>query len=196
MDRGIGYLRQSQRADGSWPDTRHDMRGGDTALATLALLTAGVPPTDRSAAAGLRALRTLNSSKTYVVGLQTMALAMGEPQRDKRRITELADRIAKGQYSRGRWQGMWGYDLRRPRRADNSNTQFALLGLKAAADVGVKISQRVWKRSLNHWTTNQGRNGGWGYTGRGDRGIKRNLAAVTVNRDFRVGAAGRCTARR
>ena len=169
MGRGIEHLRRSQLPGGSWSGLAA-YHGGTTALATLALLTAGLPPTDRTVAAGLRGLRTLNSGKTYVISLQIMALAMGEPERDKRRIRELAKRLAGGQFQHGRYMGMWGYDVNRRGRADNSNTQFALLGLKAAGDAGVKVPQGVWKQSLKHWITNQNRDGGWGYGSGGAHG--------------------------
>ena len=164
IDKAITYLRRCQMPNGGWADFGA-YQGGTTALVTLALLTAGVPANDRTVGAGLRLLRTLNSSRTYVISLQIMALATGNPKRDRRRIRELATRLAKGQHRRGRYTGMWGYTLDRGGRADNSNSQFALLGLKAAADVGVKVNQKVWQRALKHWTSNQSRGGGWGYGG-------------------------------
>ena len=46
-EKAIGYLKQQQKPDGSWDEGTtgvvFDMRGGVTALATLALLEAGVP---------------------------------------------------------------------------------------------------------------------------------------------------------
>ena len=165
IQRAIAHLRRAQRPNGGWADLGA-YQGGTTALVTLALLTAGLPPDDRTVADGLRILRTLNSTRTYVVALQLMALAKGDPKRDKRRIGELAVRLANGQHSRGRYMGMWGYTVGRGGRrgrADNSNTQFALLGLRAAVDVGVHIDQRVWQRGLKHWISNQTRDGGWGY---------------------------------
>ena len=167
MDRGVNYLRGQQRPGGNWPDIGA-YTGGTTALATLALLTAGVPTNNPTVAAGLRALRALRSSKTYVVSLQVMALAMGEPGRDKRRIRELAELIASGHRGGRSRGGVWSYDLGRAGGGDNSNTQFALLGLKAAADAGVRIDDKVWRGCLQHWNRCQNRDGGWGYTRKGN----------------------------
>ena len=43
------------------------------------------------------------------------------------------------------WPGSWSYSeskLRRP--GDNSNTQYALLGLHAAGEVGIPVKPTVW----------------------------------------------------
>src|SRR6266446_3573723 len=41
---GVRYLKQEQRADGSWQDVHNETRTGATSLVTLALLTAGETP--------------------------------------------------------------------------------------------------------------------------------------------------------
>ena len=50
---GVRFLKQQQRADGSWPDVDNEAHTGTTSLVTLALLTAGEPadsPDDRAGA--------------------------------------------------------------------------------------------------------------------------------------------------
>ena len=55
---GIRYLRSVQRGDGSWPEfSSPRYRTGTTSLATLALLTAGVPPDDPTVEQALAALQ-------------------------------------------------------------------------------------------------------------------------------------------
>ena len=48
-------------------------------------------------------------------------------------------------------------------KGDISNTQFALLGLKAAADAGIGLPKSTWEASLRYFLKIQNRDGGWGY---------------------------------
>jgi len=65
--------------------------------------------------------------------------------------------------------GAWGYKMNDSGPYDNSNTQFALLGLRAAQNVkndqtcpDLDIPREVWQRALAHFVKSQ-INGGWGY---------------------------------
>jgi hypothetical protein len=55
----------------------------------------------------------------------------------------------------------WG---RRRQTSDHSCTQFALLGLRAAHDVGIPIPEDTWKAAEKYLVDTQGKDGGWGYT--------------------------------
>ena len=44
IKRGVRFLKDQQRADGSWFDVDNDAQTGTTSLVVLALLTAGEPP--------------------------------------------------------------------------------------------------------------------------------------------------------
>ena len=50
-----------------------------------------------------------------------------------------------------------------PNVGDNSNTQFALLGLYEAERAGVPINDKVWRLALEHWKNSQNVDGSWGY---------------------------------
>lgn len=54
---------------------------------------------------------------------------------------------------------------------DISNTQFALMGLKACHDARVRIPSKTWKKALGYLRKYQQKDGGWGYVyaGRQDR---------------------------
>ena len=43
------------------------------------------------------------------------------------------------------WPGSWTYNEFKTQPGDNSNTQYALLGLNAATEVGVPVNPEVWK---------------------------------------------------
>ncbi len=50
---------------------------------------------------------------------------------------------------------------------DNSNTQYALLGLASAMRGGIKLPPETWKRALAAQRKGQSDEGGWGYNGGG-----------------------------
>jgi hypothetical protein len=50
---------------------------------------------------------------------------------------------------------------------DNSVTQYAVLGLHAAAREGVEVPAETWKRVLNLYKSRQDKDGGWGYVNAG-----------------------------
>ena len=54
--------------------------------------------------------------------------------------------------------------MKRNRFGDNSNTQYALLGLQAGSDLGVPIDPSVWELARSYWEHCQQRDGSWAYT--------------------------------
>jgi hypothetical protein len=140
-------------------------KGGNSALAVLALINAGVPVNDPVVQKGLKYIDSVENERTYVVSLKAQAYAAaGRGPRDKH-LAATAKWLIKTQLN----NGMWGYGMRRGRafgRGDNSNTQFALLGLHEAAKAGVDVPKQVWVRSRKHFLNTQNRDGGWGYSGR------------------------------
>jgi hypothetical protein len=164
VQRGVDYLKSRQRRDGSWPGYEN-YPGGTTALVTLALLSCDVPTDDPRIALALAHLRRIEPSQTYVVALQTMVFAEATPKADAPLIRRNV-RWLIGASNAGRWSytaGGVGF-------ADNSNTQFALLGLWAAAEAGFEIPERFWDVCRNHWIGAQSEIGSWDYAGRGARG--------------------------
>lgn len=152
IDKGIAALKRMEAGNGHWEgqDTTGkllsyaaDQNGGTTALATLALLTAGVPPEDKAVQRALEYLRNLELKRTYVVSLTTMAFVEARQPRDLERIQRNAAWLfEKAVYSGGKLKG-WGYPHESP-FVDGSNTQYALLGLYAAKQAGVKIDDDKW----------------------------------------------------
>lgn len=160
IDGGVRYLKSRQnRTTGNWEgivlNFFVNMEGGTTALATLALLNAGLTEKDESVRKALDYLRTLPPSKTYVVGLQNLALAEARQPKDLPIIQRNADWLvdqAIGLKS-GKLEG-WSYPSG-GNLGDGSNTQYALLGLYAAKQAGAKVEDRVWRAILEHYTRTQ-----------------------------------------
>ena len=99
--RGVKFLKDRQRADGSWPDARPERADGCTSLVALALLTAGErvdsPPIQR-ALVFLRGFGPQQLNSTYAIGLQTMVFAAAEPERDRARIVANVEWLERAQH--------------------------------------------------------------------------------------------------
>jgi hypothetical protein len=178
VDRGRDFLLRQQQGDGSWPEGSHP-RGGVSSLVMLALLESGVKPNHPAIDQGLKYLRTIRpagsklqpGANTYVVSLQTMVFCLARPQEDLGRIKENVAWLEEAQIKSGEAAGMWDYGISKL-RGDNSCTQFALLGLREAAELEprelrVKVDPDVWRRVREHFGGTQGDDGGWGYQGPG-----------------------------
>jgi RNA polymerase sigma factor (sigma-70 family) len=168
---GVSFLNARQHADGSWADLAKDSKTGVTSLVTLALFAAGEQPESPSIRKSLEFLRRFGPDdldSTYAIALQTMVFAAAEPERDRSRILANVKWLERAQFTPGenpRWTGSWTYtQLKRARPGDNSNTQFALLGLAAASEAGVPIDRSVWERARSYWETSQHKDGSWSYT--------------------------------
>ena len=141
---------------------------GPSALATLAVLKAGVPGDHPRIEKAFAYLRQLPLQKTYSVAILLMALdARYGPATDtfakeetdryghRKEITPCEAGISKEDLA---WmkegvkflvQHQQGGNWRYPQGGfDLSNTQYALLGLKAASRCGVEIPRRVWMDAL------------------------------------------------
>jgi uncharacterized protein DUF4159 len=168
---GVRFLKQQQRDDGSWADAEAEAKSGTTSLVTLALLTAGEKPDSPAVRKSLELLRKLGPDdlrSTYAIGLQTMVFAAAEPDRDQLRIAANVEWLERAQIRPGDavfWPGSWSYsDSKRAKPGDNSNTQYALLGLHAASEAGVPVKPEVWALARAYWERCQKNDGSWAYT--------------------------------
>lgn len=167
---GVRFLRDQQRGDGSWADVENDARTGTTSLVALALLTAGEPADSPAIARALDFLRNFAPDQlrnTYAVSLQTMVFAAATPERDQLRIVANVGWLERAQIRPGdgiNWVGSWSYNEFKKQRGDGSNTQYALLGLNAASEVGVPVRPEVWVLARQFWEQFQRNDGGWIYT--------------------------------
>ncbi|SIO60953.1 A-macroglobulin complement component [Singulisphaera sp. GP187] len=167
---GVRFLKQEQRGDGSWSDVDNDAHTGSTSLVTLALLTAGEPTNSLTIRRALGYLRNFGPDElksTYAVALQTMVFAAAEPERDQLKLVANVEWLTRAQIrpaDRVNWPGSWTYSVIKNRHGDNSNSQYALLGLHAANEVGIPVRPDVWTLARSYWENCQHRDGGWAYT--------------------------------
>jgi hypothetical protein len=170
----VQYLLGNQGANGGWSYAGYEE--GSTALAGLALLESGVKPTDPAIQRAAQLVRTrANSvSQTYSLALMIFFLDRLGDRRDAALITTLGTRLRNGQSSQGGWSYMCplGQDSRNGALpllgavaglgGDNSNTQFAILGLWVARRHGVDVKQAL-ERTDKYFRDSQSRDGGWNY---------------------------------
>jgi hypothetical protein len=131
---------------------------GYTVLCVMALLNAGVSRDDPKVADAIKRIyreaefASNQYQGTYQCGLVNMLLAMlKEPGPGPRR---LAERMALNLRNFQDVNGGWG---------DYSRTQFGLLGLKAARDLGIEVPPDVFKRAKKFLEQGQNKDGSWGY---------------------------------
>src|SRR5688572_6498022 len=172
IEKGLEALRGLQR-----PSGRFDWFGqaphGTTALALYTFIASGVSVEDPVVAKTLDWL--LNNPPmwtrrgdydTYEFSLVAVALSYAIPHlqqggsrtRAQAMLQKAADWLMAAQ-AKG---GGWSYSTKNEQH-DHSNSQFGILGLRAAANAGIKIKKDVWEREVNHYKTSQLRDGGWGY---------------------------------
>jgi hypothetical protein len=165
IEAGRRFLQQQEKGRGEWERGLYAgaKPGGCTALALLALLNSGVKPDDPIIQRGLGYLRQVEPRDTYVVGLQTMVFNEVGDARDLPRIQRNVDWLIEARImaADGRLRG-WGYTPD-TRVTDNSNSQYALLGLHSGKQAGAKIATDVWESILHYYSGTQEGDGGWVY---------------------------------
>ena len=176
IDKGVSYLKKNQSKDGDWEafvlNVVGGQKGGPTGLATLALLTAGLTEKDPAVAKAVNWMRKLDADKTYVKALQTMVLAEARNKADLPQIQKNVEWFEEKVIRReGKLTG-WSYPMNQV--ADNSNTQYAILGLYAAKTAGAKVSDQMWHDIKDYYTRTQrpdpdnAKAGYWTYHNAGD----------------------------
>jgi hypothetical protein len=167
IDKGVRYLkdRLEDRGNGEWNwenssgTLASNFPGGQSAIAFLALLTAGVKPDDPKLQKALPYIRGLGapggeSQKVYVTGIQTMILAEMNQPRDFEQIQKNVDWLIQARVMSGGKLMGWGY-VSRGSTPDNSNTQYALLGLWSGRQAGAKIPKEVWQQIQDFYINTQ-----------------------------------------
>ncbi|MDI6885189.1 MAG: VWA domain-containing protein [archaeon] len=182
IDDGLAYLRNTQNWDGSWGSY---YRVGTTSLAVLSFLGHGISETDPDVRAGIDYILTRvqadgsiydnDNTKTYETSLAITALARTNNPAYATVIDNAKDWLVSSQWDEScLWESVnkdnWyygGFGYGTHTRPDLSNTQFALVALKAAGlsegdetwDKAIIFLQRCQNRQASNdqsWTGNDG----------------------------------------
>ncbi len=198
------------------PSDPRDFHAGRAALALLTLLKAEVPPKDPLVRKCLGYLRTQPVLNTYSLGIACMALEAlyappGERQElvqglidhpyprkpspaDKALLKKWTDRLLSFVDPRvdkaylARWRYIGEKDW------DNSNTQYAVLGLHSAVLCGIHVPLSVFNGVTAHFIAQQDKTGPW-WTVPRIVTYKELALARRSGRAYASGSAGRIRAR-
>lgn len=168
IERGVDWLLSTQALDGSWRGYSPKHPTGVTALCVYTLLKCGLPADHQAVERGIAFVRSSPLERTYAVAAALMACqALPARERPKPLVKRLTRQLVSSLQQTG-----WGYPRNAsgtdPVYADTSNTQYALLGLRAAAAMGQRIPSKTWRDAADALIRRQDRYGGFGYQ-RSDR---------------------------
>jgi hypothetical protein len=176
VERGTAWLKRQVKDSTPLPYGKASFGPGGTMLAAYTLLMSGVPVDDPVLAAQLKWLETAEPPRPYSVyeaAIAAMVFSEGA-ERDPKRRVRYRECMAAASEALVRSQdpsGAWGYPASAPKGpgypTDNSNTQFAILGLRAAENHGAKVPPAVWA-SAEAYQRRSMHGGGWAYYEKGD----------------------------
>ncbi len=157
IDRGMDWLLKRWRKNGHFSGSyRSSYPMGTLALGALALRKSGLKRSDPVILKLVDQLNAMELKRVYSVSVYAMFLRSVSRKRYTGKLQSLADWLARKQ----RGEGLWGYP---DGRADVSNTQYALLGLKAAVEGGARVDKKTWRRSWDWFLKNQEKVGAYRY---------------------------------
>lgn len=170
IERAVAWLKQQRNPAGHWEPVGSEgdkFRGGDTALATLALLYAGEDPRSEGLTRALQFLAGQPMAATYTRGLRAHVLALTPGETYRGQLTDDVAWLQRAMIPPGtHTSGGYGYDSAEGQPGgwcDNSNSQFAVLGLWMASEAGINIPFETWTTLRDYWTRAQNKDGGWPY---------------------------------
>ncbi len=142
-------------------------RTGELALAVLAGVHDGLDLQNEVFAKAVQRLAKAKPSETYDLALRLMVCEAfpAFPDRD-----DVSKRDAKDLLKHRHKSGAFGYG-ESPGGWDLSNTQYAVLGVRAARALGIKIERSVWQKVADEVGSQQDSEGGFNY-GRNNSGFK------------------------
>ncbi len=157
---------------------------GYAAMVALGLMKAEVPHTDAAVQACLNRVRGRVTSDgvykpelgdgtgTYEAAASLMALATEDAALNRYAIDQIASYIVARQNANGSW------DYSHRNQGDTSISQYAVLGLWEAENVGYNVPPAVWDRAASWYMSVQSSAGSWNY--HRDDASQRETCAMTA----------------
>lgn len=190
IGRGVEWLRSKRNEGGHWdayPEPGGESKGqywaGDTALATLALLYAGLDPREDEMVKTLDWLAAQPVTSTYVCAVRAHVFALVSGEKYRKRLDADLDWLLNAvNTTQNDSPGSFGYVSAKQGSGwfDNSNSQFGVLGVWMATEAGESSDQlsRFWKLVEGHWLREQCPDGGWSYHKRSYRTSTGSMTAA------------------
>lgn len=179
IDRGVDWLLARQLYDGSWASHQDAYPSGQTALTLYTLLKSGVSSRHTAVLQALAQLEAHPAQRTYPIACQMFAVAALHDPRHRGWLEEMTEQLLDEQMH----DGGWSYP---GDQADLSNTQYATLALKTAAQAGIAVPTKVWLElvdyALDHHEGARVKEGGFVYVPGHDTGYTGSMttAGITV----------------
>jgi hypothetical protein len=122
----------------------------------------------------------------YARACRSLALAVHARRQDRAALAGDLDWLLKASMGGAYYYVMpASKEVRAAQYFDNSNSQYGLLGVWAAAEAGLGVPQSYWEDVEKHWTDTQSGDGGWPY--RRGEGSRMTMTAGGVTSMFVAG---------
>lgn len=177
LRKAVDFLYKQQK-DGHWelvpaPDKSKNVQDpsngqftGRTALVLLALLNSGEKPNDPRIQSAVNFVMKNQTQGVYALGLRCQLwLALPKTRETEAAMRNDARILATSFKKDGNGRGMYDYNPtgRGFTPYSHSRAQYAVLGMWAAAQMGLEVPDAYWKLTEDAWKRNQAKDGGWTY---------------------------------
>ena len=172
--KGVEYIYKLQKPDGTWPESR-GFKGGTTALAVYALLSAGESVKNPKIDKALKWMMDKKNAvpQIYTMGMRCNAFLQAYKQ-NKGKYKDALIKEATILLKAGvRGKGSYGYCLPgtkkkfQPRSHEHyhvSTAQYGVLGVWAGTECPrFEASMAFWNTCWRYWIREQHKDGGWAY---------------------------------
>lgn len=178
LAKGRAYLWKIQK-NGNWEehgDTIAEQKGirkhftGRTALVLLALINSGENARDARLQSAVDFILKNQDDSVYALGLRCQLWLALQQTPEIRKAAQTDARMLMNGFSKtGNAKGMYDYSII-PSEVEysHSRSQYAVLGMWAAQQIGLEVPDIYWKTVEDAWKRNQDRSGGWTYKHPGD----------------------------
>lgn len=196
VQKAVQFLK-SKRQGGIWENPsatmwKLDFTGGQTALATYALLAAGESAEDPEMQKAIAYLLKLETNCTYVAGLRSQVwLLLPDTAQHRAAIGRDVKFLQESMIQKGAHMGLYGYFYGQPGAVpaggpledawwDRSNSQYAVLGMWALEQAGGAVSPAYWRIVDDAWRRAQQPDSGWKYNDDGPVSPNMSLAGLAT----------------
>jgi hypothetical protein len=156
---------KTREKSGDGQDVTGSQFGGLTGLAVLALLSAGENPQDERLAPAIEFLKNADIVGTYALGVRCqVTMMLPQTPETKALMAKDLQRLLGLMKKRGKAQGFYDYDAEGGATTYSlSRSQYAVLGVWAAAQSGHEVPRAYWSTVEKAWIAHQDESGGWNY---------------------------------